>query len=125
MVVHSPGYQNKVFAVYADSVKLGNEIPKDMQPVIRGKMKDYPKLRLKDLLPFPGGTDIDSGVEDMGSLNEYGKFQTDQGAREAYKLGRFFAMHDVEDKIGKTTQEHIDQDDDIIVLGLKEYDELV
>ena len=125
MVVHHPGYQNKVFSVYADAVKLGDEIPKDIQPAIRGYMKRYPRSRLKDLLPFPGGRDIDKDVEDMGSLNEYGKFKTHEGVMEAYKNGRFFAMHDVESKLGKTTQEHIDQEDDIIVLGLKEYDELV
>ena len=125
MVVHHPGYQNKVFAVYADSVILGDETPKDKQPAIRGHMKDYPKSRLKELIPFPGGKDIDREVDDMSSLTEYGMFKTNEGVIEAYKNGRFFAMHDVESKVGKTTQEHIDQDDDIIVLGLKEYNELV
>ena len=125
MVVHHPAYQNKVFMVFADSVKLGNDIPKDIEPAIRGQMKDYPKSKVKDLIPFPGGKPIDKEIEDMDLLNEFGKFETEKGLWDAWMNGTFFDMHDVEFKLGKTTQEHIDQDGNIIVLGLKEYDELV
>ena len=111
--------------IFADSVKLGNDIPKDMQPAIRGQMKDYPKVKLKELIPFPGGKHIDKDVEDMDLLNEFGKFGTVEALVEAFTNGTFFDMHDVEFKNGKTTQEHIDQDGNTLVLGLKEYDELV
>ena len=111
--------------VFADSVILGSDIPKDMQPTIRGQMKDYPKSKLKDLMPFPGGKPINKDIEDMGLLDEYGKFGTVDALVEAFTNGTFFDMHDVELKIGKTTQEHMDQDGSITVLGLKEYDELV
>ena len=125
MVVHHPGYQNKIFLALSDSVKLGDEIPKTMQPALRFQMKDYPKSKLKELLQFPGGKPIDPEVEDMGLLNEYGKFGSLEGLVEAFTSGTFFDMHDVELKLGKTTQELIDQDGNIIVLGVKEYDELV
>ena len=113
--------------IFADSVKLGDEIPKDMKPVLRGQMKDYPKSKLKDLIPFPGGKPIDTEVEDMGLLTEVDttKFKTFEDVKDAFINGTFFAMHDVEFKLGKTTQEHIDLGGDITVLGLKEYDELV
>ena len=39
-------------------------------------MKEYPKSRLNDLIPFPEGKPIDKGVEDMDELNEYGKYKT-------------------------------------------------
>ena len=111
--------------VLADSGKLGDEIPKDMQPAIRFQMKDYPKSKLKELIPFPGGKPIDKEVEDMDLLNEYGKFGGIEGMIEAFTKGTFFDMHDVEVKIGKTTQEYIDEDGHINVLGVKEHDELV
>ena len=44
---------------------------------------------------------------------------------EEFQKGTVFKMHDVEEKIGKTTKEHIDEDGNVIVLGLKEYDELI
>ncbi len=68
---------------------------------------------------------IDKDVEDMDLLNEFGKFGTIEALGEAWMNGTFFDMRDVEIKLGKTTQEHIDQDGNIIVLCLKEYDELV
>ena len=111
--------------VFADSVKLGKDIPKVMQPAIRGQMKDYPKSKVKELIPFPGGKPIDKEVEDMDLLNEFGKFGTEKALMDAFMNGTFFDMHDVEFKLGKTTQDHINQDGKIIVLGLKEYDELV
>ena len=73
-----------MFAVYADSVKLGEETPKDMQPAIRFQMKDYPKSKLKELLPFPGGKLIDKEVEDMDSLNDYEKFGTVEALVETF-----------------------------------------
>ena len=109
----------------ADSVKLGDDIPKDMQPAIRFQMKDYPKYKLKELIPFPGGKPVDKDVEDMNLLNEYGKFGSFEALLEAFTNGTFFDMHDVAFKLGKTTQEHIDQAGNIIVLGVKEYDELI
>ena len=33
--------------IFADPVKLGDEIPKDMKPVLRGQMKDYPKSEIQ------------------------------------------------------------------------------
>ena len=122
MLIHHPEYQNKIFAVFADSVVLGDDIPKDMQPAVRIQMKDYPKSKLKELVPFPGGKDIDRDIEDMDLLNEYGNFGTIEAIIGAFRDGRF--MHEVESKLGKTTQELIDSDGNIIVLGLKEYDEL-
>ena len=86
MVVHHPAYQNKVFMVFADSVILGSDIPKDMQPAIRGQMKDYPKSKLKELIPFPGGKPINKDIEDMDLLNEYGKFGTVDALVEALKI---------------------------------------
>ena len=51
MVVYHPFYADKIFMLFADVVKLGEDIPKDTQPVIRISMKDYPKSRLKELQP--------------------------------------------------------------------------
>ena len=125
MVVHHPGYENKIFMVMADSVEMGGDISKELDVVFRGQMKDYPKSKLKELIPFPGGKPIDTKVDDMSLLNEYGKFGTLEGLMDAFTSGSFWSLHEVESKIGKTTQDHIDADGDIKVLGLKEYDELV
>ena len=111
--------------LFADVVKLGDDIPKDTPPAIRISMKDYPKSRLKDLQPFPGGSPINQDVEDMKSLDEYGRYGSQEGLMAEFQKGNFFKMHDVENKIGKTTKEHIDEDGNVIVLGLTEYDELV
>ena len=97
----------------------------DTPTVIRLQMKDYPKSKVAELLPFPGGKPINVEVEEMSMLDEYGKFKTYQGLIDAFTNGNFWPMHDPETKIGKTTQEHIDEDGNVIVLGLKEYDELV
>ena len=111
--------------LFADIVKLGEDIPKDTQPVIRISMKDYPKSRLKELQPFPGGRPIDQEVKDMSSLDEYGKYGSKEGLMEEFQKGTVFKMHDVPEKIGKTTKEYIDEDANVIILGLKEYDELI
>ena len=111
--------------LFADIVGLGEDIPKDTPPVIRISMKDYPKSRLNELQPFPGGSPIDQEVKDMSSLDEYGKYGSKEGLMEEFQKGTVFKMHDVEEKIGKTTKEHIDEDGNVIVLGLKEYDELI
>ena len=110
---------------FADSVKLGENIPKDMPPAIRFQMKDNPKSKLKDLVPFPGGKPVDKEVEDMDTLNDFGKFGNIEALIAAFTNGTFFDMHDVECKLGKTTQEYIDQDSNITVLGLKKDEELV
>ena len=125
MVVHHPGYENKIFMVMADSVEMGGDISKELKVAFRGQMKDYPKSKLKELIPFPGGKPIDTDIDDMSLLNEYGKFGTLEGLMEAFTSGNFGSLHEVESKIGKTTQDHIDECGDIKVLGLKEYDELV
>ena len=125
MVVHHPGYENKIFMVMADSVGMGGDISKGLDVAFRGQMKDYPKSKLKELIPFPGGKPIDTDIDDMSLLNEYGKFGTLEGLMEAFTSGNFWSLHEVQSKIGKTTQDHIDECGDIKVLGLKEYDELV
>ena len=51
MVVHHPGYENKIFMVMADSVEMGGDISKELDVVFRGQMKDYPKSKLKELIP--------------------------------------------------------------------------
>ena len=111
--------------LFADVVKLGDDIPKDTPPAIRISMKDYPKSLLKKLQPFPDGKPIDPNVEDMKTLDEYGKYGSQEGLMAEYQAGNFLKMHDVEDKIGKTTKEYIDQDGNITILGLKEYEELL
>ena len=125
MVVYHPFYADKIFMLFADVVKLGEDIPKDTPPVVRISMKDYPKSLLKQLQPFPGGSPIDQDIKDMSSLDEYGKYGSQKGMMEEFQKGTVFKMHDVEEKIGKTTKEHIDEDGNVIVLGLKEYDELL
>ena len=111
--------------LFGDVAKLGDDIPKDTPPVIRISMKDYPRSLLKKLQPFPGGKPIDPNVEDTKTLDEYGKYGSQEGLMAEFQKGNFFKMHDVEDKIGKTTKEHIDQDGNVTVLGLKEYEELL
>ena len=125
MVVCHPFYADKIFILFGDVVKIGDDIPMDTPPVIRIAMKDYPKSLLKKLQPFPGGKLIDPKVEDMESLDEYGKYGSQEGLMAEYQAGNFLKMHDVEDKIGKTTKELIDQDGIITILGLKEYEELI
>ena len=125
MVVYHPFYADKIFMLFSDVVKLGDDIPKDTPPAIRISMKDYPKSLLKELQPFPGGKLIDPNVEDMKSLDEYGKYGSQEGLMAEFQAGNVFKMHDVEDKIGKTLKECIDQDGNVTVLGLKEYDELL
>lgn len=124
MVVHHPGYENKIFMIFADAVQMGDDIP-HMEPQLRGQMKDYPKSRLSELEPFPGGKPIDTTVEDMGLLVEYGKYETLENLMKAFTSRNFWEMHEVDSKIGSTTQKHIDDDGNVVVLGLKEYDELV
>ena len=112
--------------LFADSVKLGDDIPKDTPAAIRIQMEDYPKSLVKELQPFAGGKPIDPQQEDMKLLNEYGKYGTKEAMMEAFQAGNGpLKMYDVTDKIGKTTKEHIDEDGNVIVLGLKEYDELL
>ena len=80
------------------------------------------------LLPFPGGGKIINDVEtldEMSSLNEYGKFGTLLGMCEAFFSGNFWSNHGPESNIGKTTQQHIEEDGNVIVIGLKEHDELL
>ena len=64
MVVHHPGYENKIFMAMADSVEMGGDISKELDVVFRGQMKDYPKSKLKELIPFPGGKPIDTDIDD-------------------------------------------------------------
>ena len=111
--------------VMADSVVMGGDISKELDVAFRGQMKDYPKSKLQELIPFPGGKPIDTDIDDMSLLNEYGKFGTLEGLMDAFTSGNFWPMHEVESKIGNTTQDHIDKCGDIKMLGLKEYDELV
>ena len=125
LVVHGPGYQNKIFMTFADAINFGETIPRDIQPVVRVQMKDYRKSKVAELLPFPGGKPVNSEVEDMEVLNDYGKFGTIQGFIDRYMEGKFFPLHDPVCNIGKTSQEHIDEDGNVIVIGLKEYDELL
>ena len=109
--------------VPADVIKMGETVPKDMQPIIRIQMKDYPKSRMPELLPFPGRNSVNS---DDGSLNDYGKYGTEQGMVDALMGGKILPFNDKPcSKTGKTTQELIDEDGNIIILALKEYDELV
>ena len=61
----------------------------------------------------------------MESLDEYRKYGPQEGLMAEFQAGYFLKMHDVEDKIGKTTKELIDQDQNITKLGLKEYEELL
>merc|ERR1712141_204868 len=78
MVVHHPGYENKIFMVMADSVEMGGDISEELDVVFRGQMKDYPKSKLK----------------------EHGKFGTLEGPMEAFTSGNFWSLHEVESKIG-------------------------
>ena len=125
MVVYHPFYEDKIFMIFADSVKLGDDVPKDTPPLIRIQMKDYPKSLLKELQPFPGGKPINPDEEDMNNLDEYGKYGTAEGLMEAFQAGKVFKMHEVKDKIGIKTKDHIDEDGNVIILGVKEYDELL
>ena len=125
MVVYHPFYADKIFMLFGDVVKLGDDIPKDTPPVIRISMKDYPKSLVKELQPFPGGKLIDPNVEDLQSLDEYGKYGSREGLTAEFKAGNVFKMHDVDNKIGNAAKEHIDQDGNVTILGLKEYDELL
>ena len=111
--------------IFADSLNMGETIFKDVQPVIRIQMKDYPKSKVAQLLPFQEGKPVNVEEEDMNMLDDYGKFGTRQGLMDAFRAGNFFPLHEPVSKIGKTSQEHIDEDGMVHVIGLKEYDELL
>ena len=124
MVVHHPAYMNKIFCTFTDGVKCGGDIPKDTKTVCRIQMKTYPKEMIKHLTPFSNGgkeIDVKAAEEDRELLNEYGKFYDVKGFEEAFINGTFFDLHEVESRIGKTTQEYINEaENNIIVLNLKE-----
>ena len=129
LVVHHPFYKNNIFLVFADVVKMGESIPTDMKPVMRIQMKDYPKSRVPELLPFTEGgkteVKIDS-LDDLSALDDYGKYGTKEGMYEAFTKGKAMPVDEVPTtKIGKTTQDLIDEDGNVIILGLKEYCELL
>ena len=124
--MHHPAYRNEIFTVFADAVKMGDTITTDMKPVVRVNMQDYPTSRVDKLLPFPGGKIINiETLDDMASLNEYGKFGTLLGMCEAFFSGNFWSNHGPDSNIGKTTQEYIEENGNVIVIGLKEHDELL
>ena len=114
--------------VFADVIKMGESIPKDMQPVVRIQMKDYPKCRVGELLPFTSGkpdVKVDS-LDDLSILDDYGKYGTKEAMYEAFMKGKVMPVDDAPTtKIGKTTQELIDEDENVIILDLKEYHELL
>ena len=115
--------------VFADVIKMGEEIPKDMQPVMRIQMKDYPRSRIAELLPFAEGSKPDVKIDlldDLSALDDYGKYGTKEAMYEAFTSGKVMPVDDEPtSKIGKTTQELIDEDGNVIILGLKEYNELL
>ena len=75
---------------------------------------------MKELLPVPGGNDIDNGTYFIDSSNSYGKLGTIDEFMEVFRtisrnkwiFGIF--MQDVEPKLGRTTKEGIDIYGDIM-----------
>ena len=125
-MVHHPVYKGNVFAVFADVMKMGEDIEKDMQPMMRIQMKDYPKDRLVKLLPFPGGkpVKIKEDVDDLAYLDDMGeKGESLMAAFQNEELSPFGKPPGT--KLGKTTQMLIDDDGNVVDLELKEYDELL
>ena len=145
MLVHHPSYKNKVFMVYKDAVKFSAEVPRQCNPVVRAGMKEYPPYKLNELTKFPGRASIDpAGINnmqcrvsrlddprvriksnfDMDSLSDYGKFINRQGFLKALGEGIFCLTDDIKNPIGKTSQQHFDDDGNFIVLGLTECEDL-
>ena len=124
MVVHHPTYKNKVFMVYADSVKFSDEIPKEIQPVVRAQMKEYPRNKISGLIKFPGGTSIDRDCSDMDALSDYGRFENRQGFLQALRDGIVCVSNGIDNPIGKTSLEHFEEDGIISVLDLPECEDL-
>ena len=114
---------------FADVIKMGDAIPKDMQPVMRIQMKDYPRSRIAELLPFAEGGKLDVNIDlldDLSALDDYGKYGTKEAMYEAFTKGKVMPVDDPPtSKIGKTTQELINEDGNVLTLRLKEYDELL
>jgi hypothetical protein len=113
-----PAYNNNVFCVHADFAKLGDDIPKELSPQMRVQMKDFPSSKMDKVLPFEKGKGCFSNdyYGPLGTfsamftffLNPYGPFK--QGSNKP---------------IGKTTNQLIKESGDVIILNLKEYDELL
>jgi len=124
MIVHHPTYKNKVFMVYADAVKLSDEIPKLIQPVVRAQMKEYPKYKVSELVKFPGGTSVDKECTDMDALSDYGQFENRQGFLKALKEGIVCVTSGITNPIGKTSRDHFEEDGNVTTLGLTECEDL-
>ena len=110
--------------VFADAVKMGATIEKDMQPKARVQMKDYPESRLAKLLPFPGGKPfkIENGVSDLSYLDDYEKY----GSPEQFFMEfKSLTRTPPSTKLGKTTDQLIGEDSNVVDLELKEHDELL
>ena len=146
MLVHHPSYKNKAFMVYKDAVKFSAEVPFQCDPIVRAGMKEYPPYRLNELTKFPRGTSIDpadinnmqcrvsrlsdphvriKSNFDMDSLSDYGKYTNRQGFLKALAEGILCLRDDINNPIGKTSQQHFDDDDGkFTVLGLTECEDL-
>ena len=145
MLVHHPSYKNKVFMVYKDAVKFSAEIPFHRDPVVRAGMKEYPPYRLNELTKFPGRASIDplclnnmqcrvsrlsdphvriKSNFDMDSLSDYGKYTNRQGFLKALGEGILCLTDGIKNPIGKTSQQHFDDDGNFTVLGLTECEDL-
>ena len=100
----------------ADLANLGDDIRKEMPPQMRVQMKDFPKEKMDQLVPFEKGTT-------WYNNDYYGPYGV-LGAIFTHFLKSPFS-YPPKEKLGKTTDELIKESEEVIVLHLKEYDELL